>query len=232
MQITVATYNIHKGVGRDKVCDPERIMSVLSEIDADVVALQEADARFGERATILPRAMLGEHHWQIASVARRQRSIGWHGNALLVKRGIEITDCEALELPTLEPRGAVHATLTHGGKSFCITGTHLDLSGLRRRAQLKELLAHLKRRDRQCPALIVGDFNQWGLNSGAMKIFADSWQMIAPGPSFPSQRPIARLDRIMATEGWSLSQTRVHHSALASMASDHLPVVAKLKLLN
>ncbi|MEP0560820.1 MAG: endonuclease, partial [Qipengyuania citrea] len=41
MQLTFASYNIHKGVGLDRKRDPERILSVLHEIDADIVALQE-----------------------------------------------------------------------------------------------------------------------------------------------------------------------------------------------
>ena len=39
------------------------------------------------------------------------RNIGWHGNAILVKRNVGILDCAALDLPTLEPRGAVMAEL-------------------------------------------------------------------------------------------------------------------------
>ncbi|MFM5907664.1 MAG: endonuclease/exonuclease/phosphatase family protein, partial [Novosphingobium sp.] len=61
MRIKVASYNIHKGVGLDRRCDPDRILSVLREIDADVIALQEADRRFGSRASVLPRAMIDDH---------------------------------------------------------------------------------------------------------------------------------------------------------------------------
>lgn len=127
-----ASYNIHKAVGIDGVSDSGRIISVLREIDADVIALQEADRRFGQRETVLPRAALDDTHWRVVPVARRQRSIGWHGNALLVRRDIAVLESEPLELPTLEPRGAVSALLSHEGATFRIIGTHLDLSGLRR----------------------------------------------------------------------------------------------------
>src|SRR4051812_26782166 len=40
---TIASYNIHKCVGTDGRFDPERISRVVAEIDADVIALQEAD---------------------------------------------------------------------------------------------------------------------------------------------------------------------------------------------
>ena len=44
MRITVASYNIHKAVGLDRKRDPERIMTILREIDADVIAQDRHDA--------------------------------------------------------------------------------------------------------------------------------------------------------------------------------------------
>ena len=61
MELTFASYNIHKAVGLDRRRDPDRIINVLREIDADVIALQEADRRFGQRASVLPRASLDDH---------------------------------------------------------------------------------------------------------------------------------------------------------------------------
>ena len=75
MRLTFASYNIHKGVGRDGRRDPERILTVLHEIGADVVALQEADRRYGQRETVLDRALLDEHHWQVVPVAMRPLSM-------------------------------------------------------------------------------------------------------------------------------------------------------------
>ena len=109
MQLTFASYNIHKAVGVDGRRDADRIVTVLREIDADVIALQECDFRFGERESVLPKAMLEETHWRVAPVAKRPRSIGWHGNALLVRSDIEIETAAPVDLPTLEPRGAVRA---------------------------------------------------------------------------------------------------------------------------
>ena len=41
MHLTFASYNIHKAVGIDGRRDADRIIRVLHEMDADVVALQE-----------------------------------------------------------------------------------------------------------------------------------------------------------------------------------------------
>ena len=39
--LRVCTYNIHKCKGLDRRTRPERIASVIAELDADIVALQE-----------------------------------------------------------------------------------------------------------------------------------------------------------------------------------------------
>ena len=231
MQLTFASYNIHKGVGLDRRRDPERILSVLHDIDADIIALQEADRRIGERASVLPRADIDDTRWRVIEVARRPRSIGWHGNALLVRRGIDIVSGEALDLPTIEPRGAACGEIIVEGHSLRVIGTHLDLSGLRRRDQIRSLLGFCNACDRNLPTVIMGDFNQWGRQTGAMREFAQGWHIVTPGRSYPSRQPVATLDRIVASTHWNVVSSDVHHTALSTVASDHLPVKAVLSLI-
>jgi len=231
VQLTFASYNIHKGVGLDRQRDPERILSVLHEIDADIIALQEADRRIGERASVLPRADIDDTRWRVIEVARRPRSIGWHGNALLVRRGIDIVSGEALDLPTIEPRGAACGEIVVEGHSLRVIGTHLDLSGLRRRDQIRSLLGFCNACDRNLPTVIMGDFNQWGRQTGAMREFAQGWHIVTPGRSYPSRQPVATLDRIVASTHWNVVSSDVHHTALSTVASDHLPVKAVLSLI-
>jgi len=231
MELTFASYNIHKAVGLDRRRDPERILSVLHEIDADVVALQEADRRFGRRETVLPRDMLDDlSHYHAVPLNHRPDSIGWHGNALLVKRGISVMDAGVVPLPMLEPRGAVRADLLVHGKRVRVVGMHLDLSGLRRRQQLRTILGHVSDCGPACPAVLMGDFNEWAMHGGCWREFQAPWQVLTPGRSFPSRRPVAQLDRIVVSDEWTVDKTHAHHSALASVASDHLPVVATLQL--
>lgn len=230
MRLTFASYNIHKGVGLDRRRDPDRIIAVLRELQADVIALQECDRRFGERESVLPKALLDDTPWRAAQVSRRPRSLGWHGNALLVRRDIEIADTEAIHLPMLEPRGAVRADLVCEGRRLRVLGMHLDLSGLRRRDQVAAILNHCSECDPACPTVMLGDFNQWGAGKRALRELRADWQVLETGASFPSRQPIAPLDRIIASPEWTCGECRVHHSALASRASDHLPVIAHLEL--
>jgi endonuclease/exonuclease/phosphatase family metal-dependent hydrolase len=228
VKLTFASYNIHKAVGTDGRRDPDRIITVLHEIGADVMALQECDRRFGSRPSVLPRFLLDEQHWQVAPLGMLPQSLGWHGNAILVRRGIEILEAEPVHLPTLEPRGAVCALLAHEGRKFRVAGMHLDLSGLRRRDQIRAVLRHLAACE-PCPTVLLGDFNQWGHTTGAMTEFDGTWHPVATGPSFPSRRPVARLDRIMASHDWRVQEAQAHHSAFSAQASDHLPVWAQLE---
>ena len=226
MQLTFASYNIHKAVGLDGRRDPDRILAVLHEIGADVVALQEVDRRFGPRESVLPRQALEEQGWCPAPLRTRAASIGWHGNAILVRRGIEIAAAEPIHLPRLEPRGAVCAHLMVDGKPLHVVGMHLDLSGLRRMHQIEAVRAHMH--DRKGPAVLLGDFNEWATRARCFAAFGTGWTVLAPGRSYPSRRPLAQLDRIVHSGEWRCEGTAVHHSALAAVASDHLPVTARL----
>jgi len=229
VRLTFASYNIHKGVGRDRRRDADRILTVLHELDADIIALQEADRRFGTREAVLPRQLIEEQHWRIVPCAGRPASMGWHGNAILVRRDIEIVDAQPITLPALEPRGAICASLRFEGHGFEVVGMHLDLSGLLRRKQIGAVCGHLL--PKRAASVVMGDLNEWSPRKGALQAFADEWTVLNAGKSFPSGQPLAPLDRIVHSSHWQCEQVSVHHSALAAVASDHLPVKATLSLL-
>ena len=231
MHLTFASYNIRKAIGRDRRRDPDRILAVLREIDADVVALQEADRRFGRRVSALPLAAILEHTPYVpVPLSMKPDSIGWHGNALLVRRGMPVIAAEPVPLPTLEPRGAIRVDVACAGARLRVVGMHLDLSGLRRRHQVRSVLDHLSACDGDCPTVLMGDFNEWARHGGCYREFGHDWRVLSPGRSYPAMRPVAQLDRIVVTPHWRVDAAGVHHSALAAAASDHLPVWARLAL--
>ena len=228
--LKVATYNIRKCIGTDRRRDPERVLAVLREIDADVVALQEADRRFGLRVSAIPHHMFLENSDYVPmDFGGRAHGIGWHGNAILVRRGIEVRHAQPLIIPTLEPRGAVVAELRIKGSALRILGAHLDLSGLWRRRQIRAILAHLDAAPHHMPTVIMGDFNQWS-DRGALSEFAfHHHRLVKTPPSFHSRKPMARLDRIIVSHDIVVDAADAHNSALAKLASDHLPLWAQIR---
>ena len=228
MRLTFASYNIHKAIGSDRRRDPRRTLDVIDELAADVVALQEVDRRLGRRLAVLDRAELEARGWQLASQPLTEASLGWHGNLLLVRQGIAIRSLEPVELPRLEQRGALRAVLELGGRQLCVASMHLDLSGIRRRQQLRAM-CHAGRAT-NLPAVMLGDLNEWSLARGGLKGLADEWQVITPGRTFPARRPLLSLDRVIHSPHWRCEGARVHASHLARAASDHLPILAELAL--
>ena len=226
--IKVASYNMRKGIGTDRRRRPERILDVLREIDADIVCLQEADRRFGARAQVIGHDLLDKTPWRAVSFGGREASMGWHGNAILVRRAAESVDREPIFLPALEPRGAVMADVQLGGEAIRVVGMHLDLSGLWRRRQAHAILTHLAQYDEAAPHVLMGDLNEWSAHGGCLRDFAQHHRIAPVGRSFHARRPIATLDRIMVTPDLAIIDCGTHRSPLARRASDHLPVWADL----
>ena len=248
--ITVASYNMRKAIGTDRKRNPARVLEVLRELDADVVALQEADKRFGGRASAMPQELIDRHgvykpvtfgvrHARMLEKipgglrAERMmkidtRNIGWHGNALLVKRHVEVLDVAALELPTLEPRGAVLAELLIGDQPLRVIGMHLDLSGLWRRRQMRTIMETIASRPQQMPTVLMGDTNEWRGAGGCLADLGPAFRIAPTGPSFHSRHPVAALDRIIVQSDLRIEAAGVHFSHAARRASDHLPIWARL----
>jgi endonuclease/exonuclease/phosphatase family metal-dependent hydrolase len=246
--ITLASYNMHKAVGLDGRRDPQRVLKVLQEIDADIVALQEADKRVGGRGSTVPHALIDSHgmykavhlgvrHKRMFDKARKHtdrllkidtRNIGWHGNAILVKRHVGVIDCAALDLPTLEPRGAVIAELLVGDRPLRVVGMHLDLSGLWRKRQLRAILDAIAQRPQKMPTVLMGDTNEWRTVAGCLNGLEPEFHLAPTGPSFHARHPIAALDRIIVHRDLNIEAAGVHMSAAARRASDHLPIWARV----
>ncbi|HEY7810739.1 MAG TPA: endonuclease/exonuclease/phosphatase family protein [Allosphingosinicella sp.] len=227
--IRVASYNMRKAIGTDRRRQPGRTVDVLNELGADIVALQEADRRFGSRASAIPLSLLESHSdYKAVAFEARAGSIGWHGNAILVRKEAEVLAKLLVALPSLEPRGAVMADIRLRGEDVRVVGMHLDLSGLWRRRQAAAVLAAVRGGDGALPAVLMGDLNEWSLRGGCLKDFAEHCRFAECGKSFHVRRPVARLDRIMVTDGLTVAECGVHESATAKRASDHFPIWASL----
>ncbi len=229
--LTVASYNIRKSVGLDWKREPSRILDVIREIDADVVALQEVDRRFGSRSSSLSaEAIIERTPYFPLHFGVRPSSLGWHGNTILVRKGGTVILEKRIDLPALEPRGAVLADIAFGKETMRIVGVHLGLVGLWRKRQARAVLDAIEALEERRPTVIMGDLNQWTVEGGCLAHFAEHHHVIVPGPSFHASRPVVAFDRIITSRDIAVHESGVHRSAQAQRASDHLPVWAKLSV--
>jgi endonuclease/exonuclease/phosphatase family metal-dependent hydrolase len=229
--LRVASYNIRKCVGLDRRRDPDRVLGIIAELGADAVALQEADRRLGERPATLERGRIETITGLVpVDLAANDISLGWHGNAVLLHPEIRVETVRRLDLPGLEPRGAVLIEAVRHGRSFRMVAVHLGLTRAFRRRQLNEIVKAAAPQEAEMPTVILGDMNEWRSDRG-LESFAPEFTVHAPGLSFHAARPVAALDRIALNRRMTLHDAGVHQSEMARIASDHLPVWADLRLV-
>lgn len=225
--LRVASYNIRKCVGLDWRRRPDRIAGILHGLDADVIALQEADKRLGRRPAALPAVLFQDAgRLRVAPVAGNSTSLGWHGNAVLLDEALGVSDITRLPLPGLEPRGAAIVEAEAQGRPIRIVATHLGLLRRDRRKQIDTIVNALTARPNR-PTIIMGDMNEWAQDKGLEPLNA-GFTTHSPGHSFHAARPIAGLDRIAHCSGFALAAAGVIETPETRTASDHLPVWADL----
>ena len=233
MRLRLVSYNIQKAVGLDLRRDPARILGVIDELKADIVVLQEVDKRLGARPTALPRFLIEQHtDFVVADIAENDVSLGWHGNAILVRRGFRVLRTARLALPGLEPRGAVLAqvapTEATNGSEITVIGAHLSLLRSWRRRQARALHDHAEAGDLSS-TIIAGDFNEWSMRKGLGPLHP-TFTIVTPGRTFPANRPVGALDRVALGSHLRLHRAGVADGGSARVASDHRPVWIDLQI--
>lgn len=227
--LRVATWNIHGATGTDRVRCAQRIAAVVAELNADIVALQEVPLGGRDAPDVLAtlRDATGWHAVEgptLDTPARR------YGNAVLTRWPVSASRALDLSFGSREPRGALDVDIDHAGETLRIVATHLGLRARERRAQISRLLRAFDRPD--LPVILAGDINEWFVWGRALRMLVSHFRA-APAPrTFPSRWPVFSLDRIWIHPGARLVDVHAHRSALARIASDHLPLVAAIRAID
>jgi endonuclease/exonuclease/phosphatase family metal-dependent hydrolase len=240
MRVRVVTWNIHKGIGGvDRRYRLERTIAVLAQLAPDLALLQEV-------AEGMPRCGMDNQVDKLAEAldmrhaafgAEHRFRIGGYGNAILSR--YPLTDSTRIDLTIgrRKQRGLVqtraHAKLEHGTRSLVVFNLHLGLSGSERAQQLETFLAchpfaHLHH---DTPLIVGGDFNDVWASLGQRflepKGFTRAGKLL---PTFPAALPLRPLDGLWIRGGIKVVSAHPVRTALATAASDHLPIVAELEL--
>lgn len=241
----VATYNIHKGFSQfNRRMMVHELRDRLRDLAPDIAFLQEVQGQHDLRAARHDNwpeqpqhEFLADAFWTAAAYGRNViHDHGHHGNAILSRFPIRYSHNQDVTHLAFERRGMLHCTieLPDWDQPLHCVCVHLSLLGLSRRRQMSALAEYLEfELPPAAPLIIAGDFNDWN-----NKVSADLIQRLnvrevfgqtegAPARSFPSNRPLLRLDRIYV-RGFNIQSMTVHHGQPWARISDHAALSAQL----
>lgn len=229
--VRIATYNVHRWQGANGRSKPDvaRAGFVISELDADVIALQEVLRPFEADADDPLGRLCDELDLYLAFAVTRRHRRGQLGNAILSRFPITAISVIDISFSRIERRGALAARVGHAGASLGIVATHLSLVDRTRHRQVQSLLDHPQMNSG--PSVLMGDMNSWRNCRGSQQLEnkLNLHHNVDWPASFPAVRPLLSLDRIYARHA-SVVEVRNHDSKAARKASDHLPIVAEVRL--
>jgi endonuclease/exonuclease/phosphatase family metal-dependent hydrolase len=238
-RIRVVTYNIHKGQGLDRRVKIERIVRILREIDADVIALQEVLSMEGRRREDHQARFIAEelgHHYHIGE-NRRLRG-GAYGNVTLSRFPISFACNYDLTQHGREERGCLRTDIQLDPRqTLHIYNLHLGTAFTERRYQAHRLVDHeiLKGKGIRGARVILGDLNEW-IAGLASRMLHSHFQSVRIRPlfgrsrSYPGMLPFIHLDHIYFDGRLELENVESLRNLRTLIASDHLPIVADFRL--
>lgn len=239
MRLRVVTYNVHRCRGMDRRVRPQRIVEVLGEINADIIALQEvlsiADGRpEDDQAYFIAEQLKMSHS---VGGTRRLRG-GIYGNVVLSRWPISATRNYDISVRGREQRGCLRADVEIAKSSLVhVFNVHLGTAYLERRHQGRRLIdeAILNNQELSGPRLMLGDFNEWtrGLASRLLAshlVSADVRLHLPRSRTYPGVLPLLHLDHVYYEDSLELEAMTLYRSRLSLLASDHLPLVADFQM--
>lgn len=231
--LRIATYNVHRCRGMDARTVPQRIASVLADLDADAIALQEvlgaSQRRPGQAAEIGAALGMG---WVMAPTRHLRGAL--YGNVILSRLPIRQHVTHDLSWKTCEPRGVQRVDLALDDEhSLHLYNVHLGTALLERRYQADRLAHLIHDRRTRGPKVVLGDFNEWarGLATDILSArlhSVDLTKYLKRGRTYPGFFPLFHLDHIYYEGRVEVRHVELVRNRQALMASDHLPLVADL----
>ncbi len=226
--VRIATYNVHRCIGGDRLCNAGRVADVLRELNCDLIGLQEVDNNPGDGPTSMQLEYLARATGMTAVPGLRLiKRRGHYGNALLTRARVLGVRRHDLSFSWREPRGALDVDLQLAGIESRVIVTHLGLTPGERRHQMRKILALVDATPADEPLVLLGDINEWLPLGRPLRWMHAFFGRPPHVRSFPSFLPMFALDRIWTRPRGSLLEVTAHDSPNARRASDHLPVVGR-----
>jgi endonuclease/exonuclease/phosphatase family metal-dependent hydrolase len=232
--LRIVTYNIHSCRGMDRRTQPERIARVLREIAADVIALQEVvgPGPHGHSHIEQIGALLGMG-WVMAS-ARQVRGHQF-GNVILSRLPISGHVQHDLSWKNCWERNMQRVDINAAGRLLHVYNVHLGTAILERRHQARRVATIVSDRHVTGPKIVLGDFNEWmrGLTTTLLSAKLKSVNLrdyLKRRRTYPGLFPFLHLDHIYYAGELEIAGVQLVRTRLSLVASDHLPLVADIRI--
>lgn len=228
-RIRIATYNVHGWVGIDNRQVPLRAMRVISEMEADIIALQEATFSL-EHGGHLDETFFTNLTGMEAALGPTFFKRPFHfGNVLLSR--FPFTSIRSIDLSThpYEPRGAIDAVVRIGDRDLRVLTAHFGLKGSERKFQAGMIIRALT----SGPfgqVVLMGDFNEWSPLNSSLNTLYSLFAKTKHPKSFPSFFPLFSLDRILVSPEELLEGIAAYANPETILASDHLPITGTVSV--
>jgi endonuclease/exonuclease/phosphatase family metal-dependent hydrolase len=229
----IVTYNIHSGVGVDKVQNYRRIGLFLASQGIDIALIQEMDTRPTERRTERDiDDLCAEHFTDLAESAAIQESNGWYGNAILSRFPVLSKKTLDVSQKDVQPRNIQEVVLDTDIGPLRIINTHKGLKKNERRKQFALLDEYLREKLQvsTIPIIVGGDFNEWQFFTQAFKRINEVLTQQTVSATFPTAFPLFRLDRMWTTFSPANVKTSVLKTPETRWYSDHYPILLEVNI--
>jgi len=234
--LRIVTYNIHKCRGMDRRVRPDRIVAVLREMRADIIALQEVvSVEGGSPEEDQARYVAEQLGFHFAFGENRQHEGGRYGNVLLTRFPIQSHQNFDITAGGRERRGCLRADVRFHESVVHVFNVHFGTRFFEQRKQARQLIdgGIITSDDLSGPRIVLGDFNEWIRGSVTPRMTphlnkANVRRNLRKHRTFPGKFPLFPLDHIYFDESLRLKRLYRHRSRVALVASDHLPLVADL----
>lgn len=202
---------------RERQLNLDRIASMIKPYD--IVGLQEVDSGslrtgFVDQTEYL--AHCAQFPFWFEQINRKIGKLAQHSNGLLCR--VKPTSVNEYKLPGLPGRGVIVSNFGgENGLSICIM--HLALG---RRARLRQIQFVSELISSQRHAVVMGDMN-CSCESDELQLLEKNTNLRQSGcrsGTFPSWRPMRRIDHILVSDSLLVENARV----LDYPMSDHLPI--------